>query len=156
MDRAALLAMLAGLGWGIGELCTKSVLHSKQIGPITALSIRATVALPAVWLACVVVQRLKAEPTGVPPLSAANWAKLLLGSGLVSGAVAALFFFWALHLGELSRVKPIAFTVAPAAAVLLGWLVLGEPMTWRKGIGAAMILVGVVVISSGGTATTRG
>ena len=40
-----LFAVLAGLCWGIGEMFTKSVLHTKQIGPITAIAVRSTFVL---------------------------------------------------------------------------------------------------------------
>lgn len=144
-----LLACAAGLCWGIGELFTKSVLHTKQIGPITAITIRSTVALPVLWVAYFIAMNIaKSEPP--------NWwrtadnttlAKLILGSGLVAGAAAMIFFYTALSLGEISRIKPIAFTLAPACAVLLGWLVLGEPMTARKALAVTMILAGVILLT---------
>ena len=34
-----LLAIAAGLCWGIGELCTKSVLQGHRIGPLTAIPV---------------------------------------------------------------------------------------------------------------------
>ena len=39
-------AVLAGLFWGIGELCAKSALKSHEIGPLTAIAVRTVVALP--------------------------------------------------------------------------------------------------------------
>ena len=64
---ALLLAALAGLCWGIGELFTKSVLHTHQVGPFTAIAIRSTVALPMIWLAWLASDRglfgLKPEPS---------------------------------------------------------------------------------------------
>ncbi|MBM4062891.1 MAG: hypothetical protein FJ265_17620, partial [Planctomycetes bacterium] len=49
--QAILLAIAAGLCWGVGELCTKSVLHGHKIGPLTAIAVRSTLALPVLWLA---------------------------------------------------------------------------------------------------------
>lgn len=146
---AILLAVAAGLCWGVGEVFTKSVLHTKQIGPITAIAIRSTVALPVLWAAYFVAMHwAKSEP-------ARWWAtaergtllKLALGSGLVAGAAAMIFFYWALSVGEIGRIKPIAFTLAPACAVVLGWLVLGEPMSARKAAGVVMILTGVALLA---------
>lgn len=144
-----LFACAAGLCWGIGELFTKSVLHTKQIGPITAITIRSTVALPVLWIAYFVAMNItKSEPAQWwRNAEKATLAKLILGSGLVAGAAAMIFFYTALSLGEISRIKPIAFTLAPATAVLLGWLLLHEPMTARKAIACAMILVGVVLLT---------
>lgn len=146
---AILLAIAAGLCWGVGELFTKSVLHTKQIGPITAITIRSTVALPVLWAAYYVAMHItKSEPERWwQNADRATILKLVLGSGLVAGAAAMIFFYAALSQGEISRIKPIAFTLAPATAVLLGCLLLHEPMTARKAIAITMILGGVAILS---------
>jgi len=146
--KAILFAVAAGLCWGIGELFTKSVLHTKQVGPITAITIRSTVALPVIWLAYFIAMHLaKSEPKWWETAERATLLKLILGSGLVAGAAAMIFFYTALSLGEISRIKPIAFTLAPACAVLLGWLILHEPMTMRKAAAVLMILAGVLLLT---------
>jgi len=149
--KAILLAVAAGLCWGVGEVATRSVLHSKQVGPLAAIAVRSTVALPVIWLAywvAVSVLRSPAEPAGwATRAEAATWAKLVLGSGLVAGAAAMICFYAALSLGEISRIKPIAFALAPATAVLLGWLVLGEEMSARKGLAVGLIIAGVVLLT---------
>ena len=66
---------------------------------------------------------------------------------MTAGAVAMICFYGALHLGPISKVKPIAFALAPVVAVLLGWLVLGESMTPRKVIAVALIVAGVVLLT---------
>ena len=73
--------------------------------------------------------------------------KLVLGSGLLAGAGGMVCFYAALNFGEVSRVKPIAFALAPATAVLIGWLLLGEPISARKATAVALILTGVVMLS---------
>lgn len=147
--KAILLAVLAGLCWGIGELFTKSVLHTKQIGPITAITIRSTVALPVLWAAyAVAVYGVRAERADwYRAASTGTLLKLVLGSGLVAGAAAMICFYAALNLGEISRIKPIAFALAPAIAVALGIAVLGEAMTVKKILGVALILTGVIVLT---------
>lgn len=158
--KAILLAVGAGLCWGVGEVFTKSVLHSGKVGPITAITIRSTVALPILWAAYWFAMRAGAEPRqwfriGAP--GGTDWAtalKLVLGSGVIAGAAAMIFFYSALHLGEISRIKPIAFALAPATAVLIGWLVLKEPMTARKALGVAAILAGVVLLTGNSAGTS--
>jgi transporter family protein len=147
--KAVLFAVLAGVFWGVGEIFTRSVLHARQIGPITAIALRSTVALPFLWLAFwIAIDRSPAEVRGWwrEADSAAIW-KVVLGSGICAGAAGMICFYVALSLGEISKVKPIAFAVAPAIAVLLGWLVLGEAMTARKAAGVLMILAGVVLLT---------
>ena len=46
-----MLAILAGMFWGVGEFFTKQVLHTGRVGPVTAITVRSTVALPLLWLA---------------------------------------------------------------------------------------------------------
>ncbi len=147
-----LLAVLAGLCWGIGELFTKSVLHTKQVGPMTAIMVRTAVALPVLILAWTAARYWLGAPKEQPSLLDADRAvvlKLICGSGLVAGALAMVFFYWALSIGEISRIKPVAFAVAPATAVVLGSVVLGEAMDVRKGLGVALILCGVIVLTGG-------
>jgi len=154
---AILFAVLAGLFWGVGELFTKSVLHTRQVGPLTALAVRSSVALPVLWAAyAVAAHRLHAEPASWLSAERPVLLKLVLGSGLIAGAAAMVCFYVSLHLGEISRVKPVAFAVAPATAVVLGWLVLGEAMTARKAAGVAAILLGVILLTGGGRPSGAG
>ena len=76
--------------------------------------------------------------------------------GDIAGAMAMIFFYVALSLGEVSVVKPIAFSIAPAVGVLLGWIVLGESMDARKAIAVALIVAGVVILTTGGGGAVRG
>lgn len=147
------LAICAGLCWGIGEVATRAALHTKEIGPFAALAVRSTIALPLIWIAYLTAAHalaLPTEPRNWPStLTTPTWAKLILGSGLVAGAAAMIFFYTALSMAEISRIKPIAFALAPVTAVILGWLLLGESMTPRKAIAVALILVGVILLTGG-------
>lgn len=146
--KAMLFAALAGLCWGVGEVFTKSVLHTGRVGPLTAIAVRTTVALPMLWLAWAAAMfYFQTEPRDWLRAGSPTLLKLILGSGLIAGAAAMIFFYAALSLGEVSRIKPVAFALAPAIAVLLGWMALGEPMTARKGAGVLLILVGVVLLT---------
>ena len=145
---AILLAIGAGLCWGIGDLFTKSALHTKQVGPLAAIAIRSTVALPLLWLAYwLAAWVMQAEPRHWMKAEPATLLKLILGSGLVAGAGGMICFYAALNLGEVSRIKPVAFSVAPAVAVVLGWLILHESMTWQKALAVFLILAGVVLLT---------
>jgi transporter family protein len=146
---ALILAVLAGFCWGVGELCTKSVLHTHKIGPLTAIALRSTIALPLIWFAWwLIVRRLALEKRPeLAALTTADALKLILGSGLTAGALGMICFYAALNLGDISRIKPVAFTVAPAVAVVLGWLVLHEPISLQRGVAVLLILSGVVLLT---------
>lgn len=148
--KPVILAVLAGVCWGVGEVFTRSVLHSGKIGPMTAVMVRTAIALPvmvAAWLIAVYVIKSKSEPAHWTHAPADVWAKLLLGSGVVAGGLALIFFYWALSLAEVSRIKPIAFGTAPALAVILGWLFLGEAITMKKIVALALIVGGIILLT---------
>ena len=148
--RAILLAIGAGLCWGVGEVCTRAVLHTHKVGPMTAVALRSLIALPLIvgaWLIAWRVLHATNEPAGWTRMGAANWTRLALGSGVMAGGMAMVLFYWALSVGEVSRVKPIAFGVAPAAGVLLGAMFLGEALSARKLAGVALIILGIAAIA---------
>ncbi|MEX2217408.1 MAG: DMT family transporter [Phycisphaerales bacterium] len=153
--RAVLFAVLAGVCWGVGELATKSVLHSGKLGPMTVLLARAVMTLPPALIAYwVAASLLRSEPEGWWRAGSPVLAKLLLGSGLLAGFGGVLFFYLGLASGPISTVKPIAFTIGPAVAVVLAWALLGERVTAVKAVGVVMVLAGVVLIAgTGGSAT---
>lgn len=150
-----LFAVAAGLCWGIGEVCTRSALHAGKVGPIGAITVRSLVAIPLLltvfWLMTRGVGGIKVEPS-LAQADGGTWTKLVLGSGLVAGGLAMIFFYMGLSFGEVSVVKPIAFSIAPAVGVTLGWLVLGETMDARKVIALGLILSGVLVLTMKGAA----
>ena len=154
--QAIIFAIVAGLCWGIGEVCAKAVLNTHKVGPFFAVALRTTLALPIIWGAYLVARRLAPNGAGKgltlqgeDALTLKQWALLLGGSGIVAGALAMIAFYISISLGEVSKMKPIAFTIAPATAVLLGALFLGESLTMRKVLGVVIVLVGVMVIASG-------
>ncbi len=160
--QAIIFAVLAGLCWGIGEVCAKAVLHTHKVGPFFAVALRTTLALPIIWGAYLIARKL--APThagkglslsGPDALSTKEWVLLLGGSGVVAGALAMIAFYVSISLGEVSKMKPIAFTIAPATAVLLSAMFLGEALTVRKIIGVLIVLIGVVVLASGSQAAPQ-
>ena len=147
-----LFAIAAGLFWGVGEVAARSILHAKAIGPMTLLFLRSLVAMPAIalaWAIMMYVMKSPAEPrTWMARMTPGLWTKAVFGSGLAAGALAIICFYIAISMGEISRVKPIAFAIAPATAVVLGWLLLGESMNMRKALAVMLILAGVVLLTS--------
>lgn len=148
-----LFAILAGLCWGVGEIFTKKALNTGAVGPMTAMFVRAVVTVVLSGLAYAAAAHvMHREPdrwysqAGLPV-----WLMLVLGSGLLAGFAGVFFFYSGLSMpgGDISVLRPIAFALAPATAVILGWLVLGEPMTVRKAAACVLIVTGIVMLSGG-------
>ena len=74
-----------------------------------------------------------------------TWTNLLgLGLSAATTAGSWVFFYKAIHEGEVGTVTLIdkgSFLIA----LLLAWLILGEKISLRTGIGAALILAGLLV-----------
>ncbi len=74
---------------------------------------------------------------------------LLASLGLY--AMTTLGWIWILRHAPLHIAYPfmgLAFIIVP----LLAWWLLGEPLTWQSLVGGSLILAGVALASSGGSA----
>jgi transporter family protein len=73
-----------------------------------------------------------------------TWLYLVI-SGLATG-LSWLCYFHALQVGEASRVAPID-KLSVVLVIVLATVFLGERLTWGKGLGAALIAAGAIVIA---------
>ena len=85
-----------------------------------------------------------------------SWVSIgALGYLTVFGSIVAFTAYsWLLRNVSLARATTYAY-VNPVVAVLLGWLIAGEPLTPRMLIGAAVIVGSVVLITTYGTEATK-
>lgn len=78
-----------------------------------------------------------------------HWTPLalvaLLYLALVGSAIAFLLFYWLVRNMDVTKTMLIPL-VTPPIAVLLGWLVLHESLTWRTAAGALGIMSGIALI----------
>ncbi|MGI9107758.1 MAG: DMT family transporter [Pyrinomonadaceae bacterium] len=78
-----------------------------------------------------------------------RWTPLALVSlfylAVVGSALAFLLFYWLVRHMDVTKTMLIPL-VTPPIAVLLGWLVLHEGLTWRTATGAAAIMSGIGLI----------
>src|SRR3982751_1072119 len=71
----------------------------------------------------------------------------LVLSGLATG-FSWLCYFRALQLGPASRVAPID-KLSVVLVIIFGWLLLGEELTWGKGLGGLLIAAGAIAVTFG-------
>lgn len=79
----------------------------------------------------------------LPSLSRQNWLFLIL-SGLATG-FSWIFYYKALQLVKVSQVAPVD-KLSVAIAILLSVVFLGEVLTWKAALGAALIIAGTLVL----------
>ena len=105
-----------------------------------ATAVRTCVVLLFTWI----MVWINPAARGLAALTPRNWAFLAL-SGIATG-LSWLCYFRALQMGQASRVAPID-KLSVALVIVLATLVLGERMTWAKGIGGLLIVAGAMVIA---------
>ncbi|EON11604.1 EamA family transporter [Pandoraea sp. SD6-2] len=110
-----------------------------QVNSNMATLIR-TVIIFAVTLAIVGMRGEWQRPAS---LSANTWLFLVL-SGVATG-LSWLCYFRALQLGPVSGVAPLD-KLSVAMAMLIGWVVLGEPFSLKEALGGALIVAGALVL----------
>ena len=123
---AALTAILAKVG-------------VTDINPNLATAIRTTVILVITW-AMAFCTSGKADWSA---LTSRAWI-FLAASGLMTG-LSWLCYFRALKLGDVAKVAPVD-KLSVALAIILAVIFLGEKVKTQEAIGAALIVLGVVVM----------
>tara|TARA_R110000868_G_scaffold69568_2_gene204669 strand:- start:2944 stop:3936 length:993 start_codon:yes stop_codon:yes gene_type:complete len=128
------LGVAAGLG-GAASMAAGTVLSRKWQPPVPALSFTAW-QLTAGGLVLVPLALILEPP--LPGLTLANFAGLAW-LGLIGAAAS-----YAIWFRGIARLDPAAVSMlgmmSPVMAVILGWVVLGQSLSWLQGIGATIVL----------------
>jgi transporter family protein len=135
-----LFALLTAIAWGVGGYFEKKGLHLGNLSPQMGITIRTVVAL--VILGIVSFPQWKQ----VPQAGSKALLYMIIGGGVVAGAVGMLCFYTALKGAPLSKVMPIAFT-SPLFGVLMGIIFSGDPITAKTIVGMILTVGGIVVLT---------
>ena len=135
-----ILALLTAMAWGIGGYFEKKGLHLGGLSPQMGITIRTAVAL--VILAAVSFPQWKS----LPQAGTKAILMLVIGGGIVAGAIGMLCYYAAINGAPLSKVMPIAFT-SPLFGVLMGIIFGAEPLTWKVAVGSLLTIAGIVVLT---------
>ena len=79
----------------------------------------------------------------IKEVAASTWAFLIL-SGVTTG-LSWLFYFKAIQVGDVSRVAPID-KLSVVFTILLAFIFLRDPVSWRLLLGAMLITAGGILI----------
>ncbi|MBU1050217.1 EamA family transporter [Candidatus Bipolaricaulota bacterium] len=140
--RSQIFALLTAAAWGIGGYFEKRGLMLGNLSPQIGITIRTAVAL--IILAAVSAPQWKTIlEAGPRPV-----LYVVLGGGVLAGAIGMLCFYVALKGGALSQVMPIAFT-SPLFGVLMAALLGGSSLQPKHLIGMALTVGGIALVSSG-------
>jgi drug/metabolite transporter (DMT)-like permease len=132
--RGLFLLIIAGLSWGAGSI------YQKRKNIHTAPEISSAVQQFTGGIALLITSFIISEPT-MNPVPSAWWA---WGYLIIFGSVIAFTsFVKALKLLPPNVVFTYAF-VNPVVAVILGFFILGEPITPWTFAGATLVIIGVL------------
>lgn len=140
--RPELLALFTAVAWGVGGYFEKKGLHLGHLSPQMGITIRTAVAL-AILGAVSAPQWKTLGQAGSKSL-----LMMILGGGVLAGAIGMLCFYAAIKGAPLSRVMPIAFT-SPLFGALMGILAGGEPLTLKAALGILLTVGGIVLLTVG-------
>ena len=142
--------MVEKLGWqwfAIGSAFfagLTAILGKKGVAEVNsnlATLIRTTVILGI--SALIVSWRREWEPLSKLSRSGVMWLCL---SGATTG-LSWLCYFRALQTGPASQVAPID-KLSVAFVIVLAWMFLGEPFTWRLCLGGGLVVAGAVILAT--------
>lgn len=136
-----LLMLVGAAAWAVYTVLARPYL--RKYSPTTFTAWTMAVGAPMVFLA------------GVPDLLRTNFAALSVGTWLtlVFSALFAISFgyiIWNTGVKRLGQARTATYNnLPPIIALAIGALLLGEPLTPQKLIGAAVVLVGVTITRRG-------
>jgi drug/metabolite transporter (DMT)-like permease len=132
-----LLVVLAALMWALGSFLSSRLPLPRDAFAATSLEMLAggAILLP--------IGALTTHPhlDAVSARSAFGWVYLVTFGSIVGYTV----YVWLLDNAPIGKVATYAY-VNPVVAIALGALVLHEAVTWRIGVGAAVVLASVAVV----------
>ena len=132
-DVISIVALIGGaISWGSG-----TILQARNPVSQTA-TVSSAYQMSAGSIGFIILMLLNREPSPTPSPSA--W--LAYAYLVVFGTLAFISFVLALRLLPVNIVMTYAY-VNPVLAVILGWLILGEQITWWTVAGTILVLLGV-------------
>lgn len=135
-----LFALLTAICWGVGGYFEKKGLHMGNLSPTLGITLRTGVAVIILGIASF------SQWKNLPQAGSKALLYMVIGGGVVAGAVGMLCFYTALKGAPLTKVMPIAFT-SPLFGALMGLLLGGEPLTAKLVIGTALTIGGIIVLT---------
>lgn len=137
-----LLAILTAACWGIGGYFEKQGLKLGNISPVMGITLRTVVAVIILGIASFPYWKQ------LPHAGTKAILYMVIGGGVIAGAVGMLCFYTALKGADLGKVMPLAFT-SPLFGAIMGLILGTESITWQKGIGMLLTIGGIVLITIG-------
>ena len=138
--KAILVGVAAAGAWALTTVVAR---RTTSIPPLKMQGLLALVALPSLAFASAMFERGQWE--AIQKADALVWASMIW-AGLVSSVLATTLVFWLVQKREAGRVTPYLLAT-PVVSILIGWGLMGDVLTPRILIGAALTMGGVAVVA---------
>ncbi|WP_347906837.1 EamA family transporter [Pseudomonas grandcourensis] len=125
------------LGWGVYSLCSKELNHS--LGPVQTVTWSILLGTGMLWITCIV--RGEVSVAAIAQLGAQQWMSLLY-LGVLGSALAYIGYYDGIRKIGATR-SGVFIALNPLTAVILGALLLDEPLTLAMCLGGGLILAGI-------------
>ena len=135
-----IFALITAIAWGVGGYFEKKGLHQGHLSPQMGITIRTFIALIILGSASFPHWKnlLKTETKAL--------LYIIVGGGIIAGAIGMLCFYKAIKGAPLGKVMPIAFT-SPLFGVIMGILYGSETITPKTLIGALLSVSGIIILT---------
>ena len=138
----AFALIVAAISWAVGSALTRKL----RLPSSKAMSSGAQMLVGGVWLTVLAAALGEFRGFRLQAVSIKAW--FALAYLIVAGSIVAYTaYVWLIHHESPTKVGTYAY-VNPVVAVLLGYFVGGEALTFRTIVGTALVLVSVVVITT--------
>ncbi len=131
-------AILAALCWGSAPVFEKAGIA--KMSPLVAVTVRSVV----ISVILIIAVTFAGELSTISKIDTRSLIYIAIG-GILAGLLGQGLYFYALKLGESSRVVPVVGTY-PLVAAILGITLLGEALTVQKILGVILIIGGVLLV----------
>lgn len=133
-----IFAILAAICWGTAPIFAKMGLSRAH--PFIGVSIRTFIIATTILIILIASGNIK-EFRHID----LKTILFLAGEGLLAGLIGQFFYFKAIKLWEASKVTPIVASY-PLIAFILAIIFLGEKVTLLKGLGALLVVSGILLL----------
>ncbi len=133
------LTLLAALGWSANNIITKRM--TGQVRPTTMILWSSAGALPVMAAVALLLER--GQPWRFTPTAIAS----VLYLGAVAAAFSFVMFVWLIQHYSTIRVNAFVF-LTPVFGVLIGWALLGEPLSVSQLAGASLVGGGILIVNT--------
>ncbi|BFV56236.1 drug/metabolite exporter YedA [Kitasatospora sp. CMC57] len=135
-----LLVIVATLSWAGGSFLASRLPMPKNIFATSAYE------MITGGLGCLGVAALQGEPQALELAAVSTRSWFALAALIVFGSLVAFTAYaWLLQNAPLPLVATYAY-VNPVVAVLLGWLILAEPLSWPIVLGGGIVVAAVCLV----------